>query len=146
MHRFGIAIFLGAAAAAGAYGYHQHHATDAGSIDTQTLWLCKACDRSCQLTSEQVYADIRGSEGPAPPLECPSCHVRELFRALVCKRCHSAYFGLSVPGSNGKCHACCRPGDAPNVLGSELPAAPQNDNRDNRHEGKVKKESVVQVI
>ena len=73
--------------------------------ESTSLWMCKACQKTVEWTSKQEYEN---SGSAAPPLFCPSCKVRELYRAQKCENCGTVFFGADLPGSSGVCPNCNR--------------------------------------
>jgi hypothetical protein len=71
--------------------------------DTKTLWMCAACQKSLEWTLKE---EVDYSHSAAPPLPCPSCKARELYRAQRCPECDTIFFAADVPNSTGKCPKC----------------------------------------
>lgn len=81
--------------------------------ESKSLWMCNACQKTVEWTTKQEYEN---SGSAAPPLFCPSCKARELYRAQKCEQCGTVFFGADVPGSSGvcpKCHPDVKPAPPP---------------------------------
>lgn len=92
------------------------------SPESKSLWMCNACKKTVDWTARQEYEN---SGSAAPPLYCPSCKARELYRAQKCDNCGTAFFGTDVPGSSGVCEKC-----HPDIR----PAAPPDDEKNSAAE------------
>lgn len=122
--RFGIIVIL--ACAVGLAFVFQGGKADppSGGDNTQTQWLCKACEHPFLLTARQVAQRADSDPRRWAPLDCPQCGKKQAYLALVCPKCQTVYFGRDVEGATGRCPHCApAAGFAATTLEEDRPAS-----------------------
>lgn len=96
----------------------------ARSEATQTLWMCRHCNRDFMLSADEVAKLGRRGPDRFTGLRCPGCRSFELYLARSCSRCETVYLGPEVPGVDGKCPTCHGDRTSPDP-GRKAPSSPE---------------------